>query len=62
MGDLAFFCNEQGRITHVGILLGGGKIVHASGKVRIDPVDDEGITSYDTGKRTHKLHSIRRFF
>ena len=62
MGDLDFFCNEQGRITHVGILLRVGKIVHASGKVRIDPIDDEGITSCDTGRRTHKLHSIRRFF
>lgn len=59
MGDLAFFCNEKGRVTHVGIMLTNNKIVHASGKVRIDPIDQEGIISSDTGKRTHNLHSIR---
>ncbi|MFL5810956.1 MAG: NlpC/P60 family protein [Flavisolibacter sp.] len=62
MGDLAFFCNEKGRVTHVGIMLANNKIVHASGKVRIDPIDGQGIISSDTGKRTHNLHSIRRFF
>lgn len=33
LGDLAFFQNEKGRVTHVGILLGKNEIVHASGKV-----------------------------
>src|ERR1700733_6935693 len=31
-GDLAFFDNAEGRITHVGILFGNGQIIHASGK------------------------------
>lgn len=62
LGDLAFFQNEKGRITHVGILLENNRIVHASGKVRIDPIDKEGIVNTEKGKRTHHLHSIRRFF
>lgn len=61
-GDLAFFQNESERITHVGLLLDDREIVHASGKVRIDPIDDEGIVNREDGQRTHRLHSFRRFF
>jgi cell wall-associated NlpC family hydrolase len=59
-GDLAFFCNEGGRVTHVGIVLEDNKIVHASGKVRIDTIAKEGIINSENGKRTHTMHSIRR--
>jgi cell wall-associated NlpC family hydrolase len=59
-GDLAFFDNESGKINHVGILLSEGKIIHASGKVRIDTIDSMGIISSDTGKRTHNLRVIKR--
>jgi hypothetical protein len=59
-GDLAFFRNEEGRITHVGVLLNQNTIIHASGKVRIDPIDKEGILHSKTGIRTHHLHSVRR--
>jgi len=59
-GDLAFFDNEEGRIIHVGILLGGGKIIHASGMVRIDKVDHQGIFNQETGKYTHNLRLVKR--
>jgi hypothetical protein len=59
-GDLAFFSNEQDRIVHVGIVMNNSQIIHASGRVRIDPIDEAGIVNSETGKRTHKLHSIRR--
>lgn len=59
-GDLAFFDNEQGKITHVGILLSPHKIIHASALVRIDPIDQAGIVSSSTGLRTHQLRTIRR--
>jgi hypothetical protein len=61
-GDLAFFDNEEGRITHVGILLNEHEILHASGVVRIDPIDNFGIMNNETGIRTHKLRIIKRFF
>jgi hypothetical protein len=61
-GDLAFFRNKNGKITHVGILLSPSAIIHASGKVRIDVIDEKGITNTDTKRRTHSLAAIRRFW
>lgn len=58
-GDLAFFDNEEGRITHVGILVGKNKIVHASGKVRIDTLDHQGIYNRETNSYSHKLRIIK---
>ena len=59
-GDLAFFDNEAGKITHVGILLDINSIIHASGKVRVDTIDNYGIINSDNGKRTHHLKIIKR--
>jgi len=59
-GDLAFFQNEKGRITHVGIVLSGNRIVHAAGKVRIDTLDEKGIYNSKSAKYSHAFHSIRR--
>ena len=59
-GDLAFFDNEAGKITHVGLLYSSDTIIHASGKVRIDQIDNMGIINTDTGLRTHKLRVIKR--
>ncbi|HEV8284205.1 MAG TPA: C40 family peptidase [Chitinophagaceae bacterium] len=61
-GDLAFFKNKKEKITHVGILLDASSIIHASGKVRIDEIDGKGIINGDTGKRTHSLAAIRRYW
>jgi gamma-D-glutamyl-L-lysine dipeptidyl-peptidase len=61
-GDLAFFDNASGAITHVGIIIDGGRIIHASGKVRIDNIDHNGIFNQETGKYTHNLRIIRRVF
>ena len=59
-GDLAFFDNEAGKITHTGILLNAETIIHASGKVRVDTIDNLGIINKDTGRRTHNLRIIKR--
>ncbi len=61
-GDLAFFDNEEGKITHVGILLNENEIIHSSGKVRIDKIDTQGIVNFETKQRTHKLRIIKRYF
>lgn len=61
-GDLAFFDNEDGLIVHVGILLSSDEIIHASGKVQVDHIDNGGIVSKQTGQRIHKLRIIKRYF
>lgn len=59
-GDLAFFDNEEGKITHVGILMNDNYIIHAHGKVRIDRLDHLGIMNVDTKRHTHKLRVIKK--
>lgn len=66
-GDLAFFGDVPERITHVGFVLGGDEsdgdgfqILHASGQVRIDRLDHEGIYRKDRQLYTHRLRAIRR--
>ncbi len=61
-GDLAFFDDADGKIVHVGILLNEHEIIHASGKVRIDKIDNQGILNTDTGLRTHQLRIVKRYF
>jgi len=58
-GDLAFFENPEGKIIHVGIMLENQKIIHASGKVRIDTLDSTGIFNKEMNKHTHKLRVIK---
>mgnify|MGYP006268263993 CR=1 FL=1 len=60
-GDLAFLGKPgQNRITHVGILQDPHSIVHASGKVRLDPFDSTGITHSHSHHVTHHLLTMRR--
>ena len=59
-GDLAFFGNENGTITHVGIIIGNEQIIHASGEVRIDYLDQTGIFNKETGIHTHQLVGVKR--
>jgi hypothetical protein len=62
LGDLAFFNNTEGKIVHVGIMLNNEKIIHASGKVKIDTIDEKGIYSEELKRYTHKLKTIKRLF
>lgn len=59
-GDLAFFTNAKGKMNHVGILLSSKEIIHASGKVRIDTLDQKGIYNSETNTYTHDLFKIKR--
>jgi hypothetical protein len=58
-GDLAFFSNEAGKIIHVGIILKDHRIIHSSGKVRIDKIDHFGIYNAVQKKYSHQLKLIR---
>jgi cell wall-associated NlpC family hydrolase len=59
-GDLAFFGNDEERITHTGIMLEGGRIIHASGKVRVDLIDQQGIYNKELKRYTHRLRVVKR--
>lgn len=63
-GDLAFFDNADGRITHVGMVIITSdhqvKIIHCSGEVRIDPFDHQGIFNEASGTYSHNLRLIKR--
>lgn len=59
-GDLAFFDNDEGKIVHGGIVLNNGHIIHASGKVRIDRLDHQGIYNEEAKQYSHKLRIIKR--
>jgi gamma-D-glutamyl-L-lysine dipeptidyl-peptidase len=59
-GDLAFFKNNQGAITHTGIILKDQRIIHASGKVRIDQLAPVGILNNDLHVITHVFSHARR--
>ena len=60
-GDLAFFENKSGKITHTGIIMPSQMIIHASGQVRIDKIDHFGIFNVEQKKYSHKLRVIKRF-
>ena len=59
-GDLAFFQNEEGDIIHVGVLANSHQIIHASGYVKKEIIDAQGIISSQTGKYSHQLRVIKR--
>jgi hypothetical protein len=59
-GDLLFFSADTENISHTGILLDRNTIIHASGIVRTDRVDHQGIWREDAGRYTHRLRIIKR--
>ncbi len=59
-GDLVFFKDSGNKIIHVGIALSHNEVIHCSGMVRIDSLDQTGIFNTSLNSYTHFLHSIRR--
>lgn len=62
-GDFAFFDNADGRIIHVGMIVrmeNEIRILHASGYVRLDTLDHQGIFRNLDKTYTHNLRIIKR--
>lgn len=59
-GDLAFFENRSGRITHTGIIFPDQQILHVDGQVRLDRIDHYGIFNTSQQRYTHRLRIIKR--
>lgn len=60
IGDIAFFANENGDIVHTGIVCGHEQIIHASGHVQINTLDETGIFNHELKRYTHSLRIIKR--
>lgn len=63
-GDLVFFDHEDGKISHVGIVIDAERVIHCSGRVKVEKLDRRAsggvyILSAE-GQHTHHLVSIRR--
>ena len=59
-GDLAFFDHEDGEISHVGIVIDRERIIHCSGRVKVEKLDETGIFNAETGTYSHHLVCVRR--
>lgn len=59
-GDIAYFENEDGYVTHSGIILDENEIIHVGEYVRIDLIDHKGIYNRQIKKYTHELRIIKR--
>jgi cell wall-associated NlpC family hydrolase len=59
-GDLVFFDHEDGKISHVGIVIDSERVIHCSGRVKVEKLDSNGIYSAEKGEYTHHLVQIRR--
>lgn len=65
-GDLVFFDHldrapEATRITHVGMLISPTEVIHCSGCVHVDKIDETGIRLAN-GKLSHHLVQIKRYW
>jgi cell wall-associated NlpC family hydrolase len=69
-GDLVFFDHEglndgtahPAHISHVGIVIDPERVIHCSGRVKVEKLDETGIYSAEQGAYTHHLAGIRRAF
>lgn len=59
-GDLVFFDHEDGKISHVGIVIDPERVIHCSGRVKVEKLDSQGIFNAETGEYSHHLVAIRR--
>ncbi len=63
-GDLAFFTMEIGtnRISHVGLVVDNGRVLHVSGFLHYDELRPEGIWNIQRKEMSHSLVCIKRYF
>lgn len=59
-GDLLFFDHEDGKISHVGIAIDANRVIHCSGRVKVEKLDSNGIFNAETNSYSHHLVAIKR--
>lgn len=61
-GDLAFFGHGDEKVSHVGLVAEGNRILHCSASLHYDELRPEGIWSESRQELTHNLIMIKRYF
>jgi gamma-D-glutamyl-L-lysine dipeptidyl-peptidase len=59
-GDLAYFDDGRGNISHVGVILSDCSLIHVAGRVRRDKVDHFGVWNSDLKQYTWQLRVVKR--
>lgn len=59
-GTMPHNCTGDTRVTHVGLLLDGERVIHCSGRVKIERISERGIYGQQQQAFTHHLAAIRR--
>ena len=73
-GDLAFFGHQRAQntdrftdriqtelpISHVGIVIDKERVIHCSGRVKVEKLDEKGIYSAELGDYSHLLVCLKR--
>ena len=64
-GDLIFFVHSpltdtSQPITHVGLVIDTERVIHCSGRVKVEKLDKTGIFNAEKGEYSHYLVQIRR--
>lgn len=59
-GSLPHNYTGDTRITHVGLLLDAERVIHCSGRVKIEHIDRRGILNTEQQAYSHHLAAIRR--
>ena len=62
-GDLVFFNHadtdpDKTQISHIGILIDNERVIHCSGRVKVEKIDDNGILSYEPDGKAHYTHHL----
>ena len=60
-GDLAFFTNAEGNVTHVAIVMAAGLVLHCSGHVKEENLEKAGIMNEENSIISHQLFKIKRY-
>lgn len=59
-GDLLFFDHKDGKISHVGIAIDNQRIIHCSGRVKVEGIDAKGILNAESRMYSHHFVCARR--
>ena len=58
LGDILLFSDLNGQLSHCGMYVGNGCVLHAAGRVRVDKVDHQGVYNSTLKRYSFQLAGI----